>query len=196
MVEFIITGSPQREERFDYPEDAIREIVINMIIHRDYRESNGSIIKIYDDRIEFYNPGKLIGNLTIKDLLSDNHTSMARNKLIAKTFKEIGKIERYGSGIKRILDICKNYGIIPPKFEEVFNGFKVILYKEKTDQKTDQKKSVVELMISNPNITISEIAFEIGKGLTATKTEISKLKATNKIRRVGPDKGGYWEVIK
>ena len=42
MVEFIITGNPQREERYDYPLDAIREIVINMLVHRDYRDSNGS----------------------------------------------------------------------------------------------------------------------------------------------------------
>ncbi len=53
MVEYIITGEPQRTERFDYPGEAIREIVINMIVHRDYRESSHSIIKIFDDRISF-----------------------------------------------------------------------------------------------------------------------------------------------
>ena len=83
MIEYIITGEPQRTERFDYPLDAIREIVINMVVHRDYRESSGSIIKIFDDRIEFYNPGKLFGGLTIADLLSGNYISKSRNKLIA-----------------------------------------------------------------------------------------------------------------
>ena len=134
MVEFIITGEPQHEERFDYPLDAIREIVVNMIVHRDYRNSSGSIIKIYDSKIEFFNPGKLFGGITIENLLSDNYTSQTRNKLIAKAFKETGLIEKYGTGIKRVMNICKTYGIIPPKFEEVFNGFKVTLFKEKLNE--------------------------------------------------------------
>ena len=69
MMEYIITGKVQREERFDYPEEAIREIVLNMIVHRDYRESGDSIVKIFDDRIEFFNPGSLIGGLTIEQLM-------------------------------------------------------------------------------------------------------------------------------
>jgi len=132
MVEYIITGEPRRQERFDYPLEAIREIVINMIVHRDYRDSSGSIIKIFDDRIEFFNPGNLYGGITISDLLTDNYTSQARNKLIAKAFKEAGIIERYGSGIRRILSICNDYGIVPPRIEEVFNGFRVVLFKKKT----------------------------------------------------------------
>ena len=79
--------------------------------------------------------------LLIKDLLSDNYTSQTRNKLIAKAFKEVGIIEKYGSGIKRILDICEDYGIVKPKIEEVFNGFRVTLFKEKlnvVDKVTDK----------------------------------------------------------
>jgi len=56
---YIITGRPQREERWDYPLNAIREIVINSIIHRDYTSPSDSIIKVYDDKIEFFNPGNL-----------------------------------------------------------------------------------------------------------------------------------------
>ena len=85
-IEYIITGNPQRTERFDYPLDAIREIVINMVVHRDYRDSSASIIKIFDSRIEFYNPGKLYGGITVQDLLTGNYVSKSRNKLIAKAF--------------------------------------------------------------------------------------------------------------
>ena len=134
MVEYIITGEPQRIERFDYPLDAIREIVINMVVHRDYRDSSGSIIKIYDNRIEFYNPGKLFGGITIQDLLSGNYTSKSRNKLIAKAFKEVGLIERFGSGIFRIQKLCREYGIVEPVFKEVSSGFQVVLYKEKLNE--------------------------------------------------------------
>ncbi len=65
-----------------------------MIVHRDYRDSSASTIKIFDDRIEFFNPGKLYRGITIENLLTSNYTSKTRNKLIAKAFKEIGLIER------------------------------------------------------------------------------------------------------
>jgi ATP-dependent DNA helicase RecG len=143
MVEYIITGEPQRTERFDYPLDAIREIVINMVVHRDYRDSSGSIIKIYDDRIEFYNPGKLYGGITIHDLFSGNYTSKSRNKLIARAFKEVGLIERYGSGIMRVRKICKEYGIKEPLLREISQGFEVVLYKNKyTDKSTDKYQEI------------------------------------------------------
>ncbi len=75
------------------------------------------------DRIKFYNPGKLYGGITIDDLLSGNYTSKSRNKLVAKIFKEARLIERYGSGIMRVRQICKDYGVIEPQFCEISNVF-------------------------------------------------------------------------
>ena len=212
MVEYIITGQPQRTERFDYPLDAIREIVINMIVHRDYRDSSGNLIKIFDDRIEFFNPGCLYGGITIEDLISGNYTSKSRNKLIAKAFKEIGLIERYGSGILRVRKICQEYGLKEPIFKEVAQGFQVVLYKKseneiheiannKTDLKTDLKtdsieEQIITIVLANSKISIPKIAQEIGKGITITKQYIANLKAGNKIIRVGPDKGGHWTIPK
>jgi len=89
------------------------------------------LIKIFDDRIEFFNPGKLYGDLTIEKLQSGNYSSRTRNRAIARAFKEAGIIERYGSGISRIKNECKIHGVIEPKFEEFVHGFRVILYKEK-----------------------------------------------------------------
>ena len=129
MVEYIITGEPQRTEKYDYPLEAIREIVINMIVHRDYRDSGNSIIKIFDDRIEFFNPGKLYDDITIEKLKSNNYSSRVRNRAIARAFKEAGIIEQYGSGIKRIQDECKAHGVVEPIFEEFVHGFRAILFK-------------------------------------------------------------------
>ena len=137
MVEYIIIGAPERIERFDYPLEAIREIVINMIVHRDYRNSNASIIKIFDNRIEFYNPRYLFGNFTINDLLTGNYTSKSRNKLIASAFKEVKLIERFGSGIKRIFDLCKNHGIIAPVLKESSDGITFVVYNELLNKNSD-----------------------------------------------------------
>jgi ATP-dependent DNA helicase RecG len=129
MTEYIITGNAQRAEQFDYPEDAIREIALNMIVHRDYRDSGDSIIKIFDDRMEFFNPGRLDGALTVEQLLSGIYTPKSRNKLINMMFKEIGMVERYGSGIQRIINACRKHGGCEVSFFNEQHGFKVILSK-------------------------------------------------------------------
>lgn len=129
--EFIVTGEPFHEERWQYPLNAIREIVINMVVHRNYQDYNDSIIKIYNDKIEFFNPGRLIEPLTIEKLINGDYLSVARNKQIALAFKEAGIIEKYGSGIQRILLSFKQYGLKMPVFEELQHGFRVIVYCEK-----------------------------------------------------------------
>ena len=203
MVEYIITGMPQRIERYDYPEDAVREIVINMIVHRDYRDTGHSIIKIFDDRIEFFNPGKLYGGLTVADLLSGNYTSQVRNKLIANAFKEIGLVERYGSGISRIINICKDYGLRMPVFEEFFQGFRVTLFKEKSaigekvgENLTENQESILNQIQLNKYISARELSLKIGISQRKIEENLSKLKERKILRRVGSPKGGYWDVIK
>jgi ATP-dependent DNA helicase RecG len=81
--EIIITGQPHNEQKWQYPLEAIREIITNMVIHRDYRASSDSIVKIFDNKIEFYNPGRLPDSITVEDLISNNYKSTPRNKLIA-----------------------------------------------------------------------------------------------------------------
>jgi ATP-dependent DNA helicase RecG len=77
-LEVIITGQPQNTQKWQYPMEAIREIVINMVLHRDYRSSSDSIVKVFDDHIEFYNPGRLPDNITIDDLISNKYRSTPR----------------------------------------------------------------------------------------------------------------------
>jgi len=208
MVEFIISGNMQREERYDYPLEAIREIIINMLIHRDYRESSGSIIKIYDDRIEFYNPGGLYGGLTLNQLLEFNYKPKSRNKMLAKAFKLIGKVEKYGSGIKRIFTICNNYGVIPPVIKVTENDFEVILYKQKlnvtdnvtnnvTDNVTDNRlKQVLKLIEKQKSISTTQIGKSLNISKRTVLRDIEKLKALNKIKRIGDERTGHWKINK
>lgn len=207
MVEYIFNGEPQRTEKFDYPVDAIREIIVNMIVHRDYRESSGSVIKMFDDRIEFFNPGRLTSGITVQDLLSGNYVSQCRNKLIARAFKEAGLTERYGSGINRILNICKNHGIVPPVFEEIFNGFRVILYKKKANVTEDvtvnvtedvtvkRVEALLEIIRKNPSVTVNEMARRMKVNRRTILRDLESLKLEGKISRTGSDKYGYWDLI-
>ena len=181
--------------------DALREIVINMIVHRDYTSSSEAIIKIFDDHIEFYNPGKLSGGLSVKQLLAGNYTSSIRNKQMATLFKEAGLIERYGSGIKRILESFAKHDLNPPLFEELQEGFRVIVNKttqnttQNTTQKTTTREQVLELLQTNPNMTRSELALQLSKNENTIKEHLAKLKSEGRLKRIGSDRSGSWMVV-
>lgn len=194
ICEFIY---PQRVERWEYPMDALREIVINMIVHRDYTSPSESSIKIFDDHIEFYNPGQLSEGLSIQQLLSGNYTSSIRNKQIAALFKEAGLIERYGSGIKRILESFAKYDLGLPLFEELQKGFRVIVSQttQKTTQKVTTREQVLELLRLHPGMTRSELALQLSKSENTIKGHLATLKAEGVLKRIGSDRSGYWEVV-
>lgn len=125
---YIITGEPQREERWEYPLEALREVVINAVVHRDYTSTSDSIVKVFEDRIEIFNPGRLPNGLTVEKLLAGDYVSIIRNRKIADMFKEAGLIEKYGTGIRRILQGVAEYGLPSPHFEEIAGGFRVTVY--------------------------------------------------------------------
>ena len=79
-------GSIQRKERWQFPIEALRELLLNCMVHRDYKNFSDIIIKVFDDRIVFTNPGNLYGNLRLEDIQRDDYTSSIRNKLLAEAF--------------------------------------------------------------------------------------------------------------
>jgi ATP-dependent DNA helicase RecG len=136
-LEVVITGNPQNTQKWQYPMEAIREIVFNMIIHRDYRSSSDSIVKIFNDKIEFYNPGRLPDTISVEDLLSNSYKSTPRNKKIAEFFKDSGLIEKYGSGIQRIIGYFKGKNHPLPEFKNISDGFQVTVFASGLEKNTD-----------------------------------------------------------
>ena len=129
-VKLVITGKPRRDEVWDYPLDALREAITNAICHRDYADIADIQLKIHDDRLTVWSPGGLPFGMTIEELYNPNHGSRPRNKLIAQIFYDLELIEKYGSGIQRIIDACKKANLPFPVFEERFGGFLVIFKKD------------------------------------------------------------------
>jgi len=126
-VRFEIKGI-EREDIWDYPLEAIREAVINALIHRDYLSLADIQIKIYDNKIWFFNPGKLPEEITI-EMLKQDHGSIPRNRHIAYVFFLAGLIEKWGSGTKRMVELCREAGLPEPEFKEE-GGFVVEFYKD------------------------------------------------------------------
>jgi len=127
-IRFEITGEARRKEIWEYPLDAIREAIINAVCHRDYTEPSDIQIRIYEDELIIWSPGELPLGITLEDLYKP-HKSVLRNKLIAQVFFDIGFIERWGTGIGRMISACKNQNLPEPKFEE-YQGFRVIFRKD------------------------------------------------------------------
>jgi len=128
--EYIFTGAPERDERWQYPLSAVREFIINAIIHRDYRRGIHSQFKVFRDKIELWNIGKLPDELKIKDLFSGKEKSVPRNIKIAEIFKEAYLIEKYGGGIKRATEEMGMYSLPAPWISETAGGLNVVLFGE------------------------------------------------------------------
>ncbi len=126
------SGSMERVEIPEIPIEAIREALINSIIHRDFKNPKSNEIAIYKDRIEIFNPGEFPEGYTPEDFIEGKEGSMPRNPLIANTLYLSKDIEKWGSGFKRIYDECQKENV-KVKFEIKKNGFSVVFYR-KTDE--------------------------------------------------------------
>ena len=130
-VRYEITGEQlTRKNIWDYPLEAIREALLNAVIHRDYFKYNVQTqIKIFNDWIWFFNIGGLPEGITLEQLKT-THPSVARNPLIVHIFYLAGLIEEYGSGIGRIIDSLKEANLPEPEFKEEFAGFSLYMRKD------------------------------------------------------------------
>lgn len=130
----------QRQEVWEFPYDAVREAVLNALIHRDYASVGRIQIRVYDDRLVISNPGGLPEALTVSDLFRE-HRSFPRNPAIAQTLYFTQLIEKWGTGTIRMRNACQNEGAPDPEFEARPDEFLVTLRKgriQPTSRKADR----------------------------------------------------------
>lgn len=143
-VAFEFDGSIQRKERFGYPLPAVREALLNAVIHRNYTDGSDIQIKIFDDHITIYSPGLLYGGLKLEELQSDNYKSRLRNKLVAEAFYLTGNIEKYGSGFIRIRKALKEYPELSFSVQEITGGVELTFAQKSTVRPESQPESQPE----------------------------------------------------
>lgn len=128
-----------REDIWDYPLIAVRESLMNALVHRDYFKSNVKTqIKIFDDHIHFFNIGGLPEGLTVEQI-RDVKNSVPRNPLIVRIFYLSGFVEELGSGIKRMINSLDSSGLPQPEFKEESGGFSVYLWKKLSEENLKEK---------------------------------------------------------
>ena len=205
------SGSMERVEIPEIPIEAIREALINSIIHRDFKNPKSNEIAIYKDRVEIFNPGEFPEGYMPEDFIEGKEGSMPRNPLIANTLYLSKDIEKWGSGFKRIYDECQNENV-KVEFKIKKNGFSVIFYR-KTDGElydlTQNEKNnsangtengtenlILNILKKTPDITQKNLSEKTNISLRTIKRIIQQLKEKGIIERVGSDRKGYWEINK
>lgn len=141
----------QRREVWEYPLVALREALVNALIHRDYSDPGDVQVRVHDDSLEIFSPGGLPFGMTVEALRTEGHLSRPRNPLLAQAFYLASLVERWGSGTTRMIQACRDQGLPEPELLEVAGGFKVVFRKDRVTRASLQAAGLnerqVELMV-------------------------------------------------
>ena len=189
-----------RTDKPDYPEQALREALLNALIHRDYSYSGSIIINVTDFRMEFISLGGLLPGLSLDDIRSG--ISQPRNRNLAEIFHRLRLIESYGTGIRRIFNL---YAECPkqPRIEVTSHTFKIILPNMNnisddapgtSEEVSPQMQNVLEYIKENGKITEKEISELLNLKKTRTYTIAKQMCDLNLIQAVGRGEGKYYTL--
>ena len=199
---------------FDYPKAAIRELLMNAIMHRDYQGNAPIKFYQYADRLEVVNHGGLYGRARPENFPT---VSDYRNPIIAEAMKVLGYVNCYNRGIEMVQEELETNGNGQAEFSfRLITAFEanVGLAKDAEavqtnarsresegtvhgDKKSDKKsdKKILEFLKGRPSATIEEMRELTGLSSGGIRKVLYRLKDAGLLRRVGPDKGGHWEVL-
>ena len=166
------------------PVEALREAIINALIHRKYSIPGATKIALYDDRLEIFNPGCFPGLVDINNL--GDGTTYLRNSTIARIAHKMGLVEKLGSGIRLIFDSCKKLHLKKPMYSEEGDFVKITFYfqREKNVEKSDED-NILELAKIKKEITIGDIINQLDISRNTATRKINVLIKQSKIMRVG-----------
>ena len=127
----------QHQESLEYPFEAVRELLVNAVAHRDYNLQGDNIhLNIFVNRLEITSPGTLTGPVTLKNLLE---ARFARNAVISQVLSDLGFVERLGYGLDRVVEVTRQAGLVPPQFEEAAGMFRVTLFANQPGLNSDRR---------------------------------------------------------
>lgn len=203
----------KRVDTFEIPPDAIRELIVNAILHRSYVEADASPVSValYDNRLEITSPGSLPRGMTVERML--NGDSICRNKVLAEALAYMNLIEDWGSGILRVKGDLAEAKLPPVEVIDFGSSVRVVIKRAVHDASqinTDKPQinsgiasggdgtisKIVMAIRGNQSITVGEIAKICGKTLNVTRGIMTKMRECNLIQREGARKNGRWVVPK
>jgi predicted HTH transcriptional regulator len=199
----------QRIEQKKWNAIAIREAIVNAIVHNDYTREITPKFEIFPDRLEITSYGSLPEGLSQAEFFSG--VSNPRNKELMRVFRDLEMVEHLGSGIPRILRAySKESFLFMDNFlrttfyvDDVVNQYKERLG-ERLEERLGERlgenlnknqQYIIEMISKNPYTTINELSKKIEISTTAIENNLKKLREKGLLKRIGSDKGGYWQII-
>ena len=205
-------GELYRKERFPLPIPALREALLNAVVHKDYASHTAIQISIYPNKLMLWNPGQLPESWTLEKLLS-KHESIPYNPDIANAFFRAGLIESWGRGIERIIEACQQDNYPAPQWKLEPNGLWVVFELENTEQPqgTDdcerlrsfmndyehlqpEEKKLIEQLYSFKTITRKQVVELLGVQQTKAYYLLDSLVGKNILKRQGQGRGTYYQL--
>lgn len=183
----------------DYPEYAIREALINTIVHRDYDYSGSTLVNIFSDRIEFVSIGGLVGGITLTDIIQG--VSQTRNTIIANIFYRLELIESYGTGIQRIIESYEDC-TEKPRFIPGPASFVAILPNRNLTRgvqfcpELSNEENVLMLLAEKGEIKRKDIEAFLSCSQYPAITALNNLLAQKKILKVGSARATRYVLVK
>lgn len=217
-----VDKSFRRERAWLYPVEAIRETVLNALVHRDWTRAVDIEITRYSDRLEIISPGALPNSMTIEKMKAGRRTP--RNPVILEVMRDYGYVDARGMGIRtKVIPLTRQFTGTDPVFEATDDYLKTIIKSsiapvnvpetpdmslKNTNKSSDATNSVLKsvpknpfqgqlltLIRDNPSITYDELAVQTHKNRKMVQRHLTTLKKVGLLRRIGSPKGGYWEII-
>ncbi|MCD4847119.1 MAG: hypothetical protein K8R76_02885 [Candidatus Aegiribacteria sp.] len=188
------------EEILEIPKEAIREIIVNAIVHRDY-DSNASVqIDVFADRVEIMNPGGLPDELTVDDLVKE-HLSVPVNPFLARPFYLVGYINQLGYGTRNVVKWCRKAGLPDPKFDSTENRFRVIIWRNwLTDDRmkglhlNERQVKAVQFLKSNLRITNTEYQRLTGVSRATAKRDLDEMVKLGLLKLEGAGRSAHYRL--
>jgi ATP-dependent DNA helicase RecG len=190
-----------RIDKRDYPLEALREALLNAIVHRDYSFSSSTLISIFDDSIEFISIGGLAKGISYEDMMLG--ISVTRNENLANVFYRLTLIEAYGTGMPKILHSYENYPV-KPRVEVSDNAFKIILPNTNAILDTplhnislsESEKSVIDIFNKHDLITRRDVENALNISQAMAVRVLRGLVEKSTIKPVGAGKRTKYQLIK
>lgn len=174
-----------RTDERDYPEDAVREALLNAVVHREYSFSGSTIINLYSDRLEIISLGGLVSGMSLEAAMLG--ASQPRNEKLASLFYRMKLIEAYGTGISKIISCYKGLPV-QPKFENVEGAFRVVLPNTQAQSLSTAEERylpVLKLFEKQKEITRNDVEEALGVGTTHAVNALKEMLAKELIKKVG-----------
>lgn len=181
----------------DYPEEAMREALMNSLVHRDYSYSASTLVSVYEDRIEFVSIGGLLSGVEVEDIMLG--LSVCRNPKLASVFYRLKLIEAYGTGMPKIMKAYKDSGL-EPKIEATNNAFKIALpnrnaVKSSMPATSGSEAKILAYLKEHPSIVRSEVDALLGVSQATSNRILKRLAKENRIAQDGGGRNTKYRLL-